>query len=145
MAYDLLLAAGLWTEPRDIAVDVGYTTAIDSRDWPLLRSVFADDCDADYGELGRFHRADELAAWMAAVHDPLGPTMHRITNVVLAPHGDSVRTRCYVHAVVVPDEGADIVHVYALYDDELVRTDGSWRIARRRLTQIGTEQHPPMG
>lgn len=27
-------------------------TGIDRRDWPLFRTVFTDDCELDYGEIG---------------------------------------------------------------------------------------------
>ncbi len=33
-----------------------YATAIDGRDWPLLRSCFTDDLQADYGDFGAWER-----------------------------------------------------------------------------------------
>lgn len=123
---------------------VRYASAIDSHDWALLRSCFTDDCDADYGETGHWHRSDEITSWMAATHDPLGPTMHRITNITMTQAPDLVKTRCYVHGVVVLPDRSAAVHAYGWYDDEVVATPGGWRIARRRFTPVTTELHPPM-
>ena len=41
---------------QDISeVLVRYATGIDRRDWPLFRTVFTDDCELDYGEIGTWH------------------------------------------------------------------------------------------
>lgn len=129
-------------------VVVRYATGIDTRDWPLLRSCFTDDCDADYGDIGHWQGADEITRWMADIHDPLGPTLHRITNVVVrtadangddapdAPGGDQVVARCYVHGIVTTADGGTVVHAFGTYDDDLVRTPDGWRIARRRFTAV---------
>jgi 3-phenylpropionate/cinnamic acid dioxygenase small subunit len=131
---------------RDGVTDllVRYATAIDCRDWALLRTCFTEDCDADYGAIGRWRGADEITAWMASTHDPLGPTMHRITNVTLAQEPGLVRTRCYVHGVVVLPDRSAAVHAFGWYDDEVVATPVGWRVARRRFTPVTTELHSPM-
>jgi 3-phenylpropionate/cinnamic acid dioxygenase small subunit len=119
---------------------VRYATGIDTRDWVLLRSCFTDDCDADYGDIGHWHSGDDITAWMAETHDPLGPTMHRLSNVALIPDGAGVRARSYVHAVIVlPDDSA--IHAYGFYDDEVVVGDDGPRIGRRRYTSATTEHH----
>ena len=52
---------------REVRQDVAellvrYATGIDRRDWPLLRSCFTDDCEADYGDIGRWHDAESITA-----------------------------------------------------------------------------------
>ena len=130
-------------ETRDAVTDllIRYATAIDSRDWALIRTCFTEDCDADYGEIGHWHGADEIAGWMAATHDPLGPTLHRITNVALAREPEVVRARCYVHGVVVLPDRSAAVHAYGWYDDEVVATPAGWRVSRRRYTPVTTDLH----
>lgn len=127
-------------------VDIGdvlvrYSTGIDSRDWPLLRTCFTDDCDADYGEIGHWYGSEEITTWMEQSHAPLGPTMHRVTNIVAKVDGDAATSRCYVHAVVMTSDRSTAIHAYGWYDDELVRSTGGWRITRRRFNQVTTEMH----
>lgn len=122
---------------------VRYATGIDSRDWVLLRSCFTDDCEADYGDIGHWHGGDEITAWMAQTHDPLGPTLHRISNIVMSRDGDVLRARCAVHAVIVLADRSAAVHAYGFYDDEILSVDDP-KIARRRFTQVTSELHGAM-
>ena len=122
---------------------IRYATGIDSRDWVVLRSCFTDDCEADYGDIGHWRSGDEITAWMAETHDPLGPTLHRISNVVFRQDGDALRTRCAVHAIIVLPDRSAAVHAYGFYDDEIVVVDDP-RIARRRFTQVTSELHAAM-
>jgi hypothetical protein len=134
---------------RDVRQDVAdvvvrYATGIDSRDWELFRSCFTDDCEADYGDIGVWHGADEITAWMREVHEACGPTLHRITNIVVTATGDGsgdrVTARSYVDGLVMfPDNQADNqagTRANGVYDDELVATDRGWKIARRRFTAV---------
>jgi hypothetical protein len=123
---------------------VRYASGIDGRDWPLLRSCFTDDCDADYGEIGHWHGGDEITAWMAETHDPLGPTLHRISNVVVHRDDDRVRTRCAVHGIIMLPDRSAAIHAYGFYDDEIAPAENP-KIARRRFTQVTTEMHAAMG
>jgi 3-phenylpropionate/cinnamic acid dioxygenase small subunit len=127
---------------------VRYATGIDRRDWALFRTCFTDDCEADYGAIGAWRGVDALTEWMAATHAPCGHTLHRITNVAVAPSGgggrepddhDRVTARSYVDALVLGPDNRSGVRAAGVYDDELVRTAGGWRIARRRFTQVLVE------
>jgi 3-phenylpropionate/cinnamic acid dioxygenase small subunit len=122
---------------------VRYATGIDTRDWGLFRSCFTEDCEADYGDIGRWHGGEEITAWMAETHDPLGPTAHRLTNIALTADEGPVRARSYVHVVILlPDRSA--LHAYGVYEDEVVVRDEGPKIARRRYTHVTTERHAPM-
>ncbi len=48
--------------------------------------MFADDCEADYGSIGQWHSGDEITEWMRETHEPVGHTLHRITNQALPGH-----------------------------------------------------------
>jgi 3-phenylpropionate/cinnamic acid dioxygenase small subunit len=117
-----------------------YATGIDRRQWDVFRSCFTDDCLADYGDIGTWHGADEITEWMRTVHDPCGPTLHRITNIVVDQGGgDRASSRCYVDAIVFGPEGSGGAHAVGYYEDELVRTGDGWRISRRRFTPVHME------
>ena len=47
---------------------VRYATGIDRRDWDLFRTCFTADCVVDYGDIGLWHGADEVTAWMDQTH-----------------------------------------------------------------------------
>ena len=123
---------------QDVAdVLVAYATGIDRRDWDLLRRCFTADCDANYGDIGAWHGADEITEWMRQTHEPCGPTLHRISNIaVTAGEGDAVTARAYVDALVMLADGVTGFRAAGYYDDELVETGAGWQIARRRFTPV---------
>jgi hypothetical protein len=110
-----------------------YATGIDQCDWPLFRSCWTDEVDLDYGDVGRFTDPDALTHLFSQLHDPMGPTYHRLSNFVIDVDGNTATARTYVNAVLMltPDDGANWVEAVGHYDDELVRTDDGWRISRR--------------
>lgn len=121
---------------QDIAdVLVRYATGIDRRDWPLFRTVFTEDCELDYGEIGAWKGVDAVTEFMQQAHAIAGHTLHRLSNQVITINGDSAETRTYVDALIMVDDNHGVNGI-GYYDDELVRTDAGWRIARRRFTTV---------
>lgn len=122
---------------QDIAdVLVRYATGIDRRDWPLFRTVFTEDCELDYGEIGAWKGVDAVTEFMQQAHAMAGHTVHRMSNQVIAVDGDKARARCYVDALIMVGDNRSGVNGIGYYDDDLVRTDTGWRIARRRFTTV---------
>jgi 3-phenylpropionate/cinnamic acid dioxygenase small subunit len=122
---------------QDIAdVVLRYATGIDRRDWTLFRSIFTDDCELDYGEIGAFKGADAVTEFMRQAHELAGHTMHRLTNQVITVDGDSAQARTYVDALIMLADNNSGVNAAGFYDDEFVRTENGWQIARRRFTQV---------
>jgi SnoaL-like domain len=119
---------------------VQYATGIDQREWGQLRACFTDDCVADYGDIGVWQGADEITTFMEEVHRECGHTLHRISNQVIGPDdeasADRAIARCYVDAVVMFAGNQSGVRAVGFYDDEFVRTEGGWRISRRRYTPV---------
>ncbi len=119
---------------------VRYATGIDRRDWPLLRTVFTDDCELDYGEIGTWHGVDEVTEFMDKTHAPAGHTLHRLSNQAITLDGDKASARTYIDAVIMFGDNESGVNAWGFYDDEIVRTDdgcaspdaGSPRSASRR-------------
>lgn len=124
-------------DSQDIAeLLVRYATGIDRRDWPLFRTVFTDDCELDYGEIGTWRGVDEVTDFMDKTHAPAGHTLHRLSNQDIMVDGDNAVARTYVDAVIMFGDNQSGVNAWGFYDDEIVRTASGWRIARRRFTQV---------
>jgi 3-phenylpropionate/cinnamic acid dioxygenase small subunit len=123
----------------DVAeVLIRYATGIDRRDWELFRTCFTADCVADYGDIGLWHGAEQITAWMRETHEQCGHTMHRITNIVVGggSDGTSATARSYVDALVLLPDNETGTRAEGHYDDELVVTAAGWQIARRRFTPV---------
>lgn len=132
---------------REIRQDVSellirYATGIDRRDWKLLRSCFTDDCVADYGDVGRWKSGDAITEWMRSTHEPLGHTLHRITNQAIASDGEAVKARSYVDVIALGPGNVGGAQAAGYYDDVLVLTDAGWKIARRRYTMVSMQPIP---
>ena len=115
---------------------VRYATAIDGRDWPLLRSCFTDDLQADYGDFGAWRSGDEITAFMVQAHAEVGPTLHRISNIVVTPAGEGATVRSYVDALLTVGGAGDAHRAAGVYEDRLVRAADGWRIAERRYVMV---------
>jgi hypothetical protein len=111
-----------------------YATGIDTRDWALLRSCFTEDCQADYGDVGKWDTGNELCAFMEKVHADCGHTLHRMLNQVVRPDGDGFTSRTYGDAIVMRADNRKGLQMHGYYDDRLVLTDQGWQISRRVWT-----------
>jgi SnoaL-like domain len=120
-----------------IAVLLRYATGIDTRDWSLFRTCFADDCEGDYGSFGHWKSGDEITRMMDDMHRSIGPTLHRMTNFVISGDADSATARSYVDALLMPaEEGGDLHRGIGYYDDHFTKQDGEWRIAKRCFVAV---------
>ncbi|BBZ27682.1 polyketide cyclase [Mycolicibacterium madagascariense] len=119
-----------------------YATGIDRRDWALFRTAFTDDCDVDYGQIGTWRGVDAITDFMEQSHAMAGPTMHRLTNQAITVDGDAAVARTYVDGLITFGDNGSGVNAIGIYDDELVRLDVGWRIARRTFTPV---RLAPMG
>ncbi len=115
---------------------VRYATGIDRRDWPLFRTVFTADCELDYGEIGAWNGVDAATEFMTQTHALAGHTLHRLSNQAISVDGDTAVARTYVDALIMFGDNQSGVNGIGFYDDEIVRTDDGWRIARRRFTAV---------
>ncbi len=115
---------------------VRYATGIDRRDWALFRTVFTDDCELDYGVIGVWQGVDAVTDFMQQVHAPAGHTMHRLSNHAITVDGDKATARTYIDGLIMAADNTSGVNAIGFYDDELVRAEDGWRIARRRYTQV---------
>jgi uncharacterized protein (TIGR02246 family) len=114
---------------------IRYATGIDTQDWPLFRTCFTTDVQADYGEIGVWAGVDGITEYMTTTHAGMPATNHMLSNIAIEVDGDRASAVTYVHAVLVlrrdPEQSVDAV---GKYEDSLVRTDDGWKIAARRFT-----------
>lgn len=113
-----------------------YAAAIDLRDWSRLRTVFADQVEADFTSMGTkamFRGSAE--DWVAAVRATItgfDATQHFFANHSVELDGDRATDLRYMQARHVL--GAAYYTIAGYYTGEMVRTPAGWRIARYRLT-----------
>lgn len=115
---------------------VRYASGIDRRDWTLFRTVFTEDCQLDYGEIGTWNGVDTVVDFMERVHAMAGHTMHRLSNIAVTLDGDRAQARTYIDGLIMAADNRSGVNAIGFYDDEIVRTADGWRIARRTYTQV---------
>jgi uncharacterized protein (TIGR02246 family) len=109
-----------------------YATALDTKDWPLLATCFADD-PVFVHPGGRLDGFAAILARTAAALTPLDRTQHLLGNITPDVDGDSARCRCYFQAqhVRAGTPGGETYLIAGEYADRLVRLDSGWRIAER--------------
>lgn len=106
-----------------------YASTIDSKDYPRLRSLFADDAVAQYASGEPLHGADAIISWIDQM--TLDRTwQHHLLNVYHVDiDGDEARTLTYhtSHQTAEADPNTVIV-IVARYRDVLRKLDGTWKI-----------------
>lgn len=117
-----------------------YAYGIDTRDWELYRSIFADEITTDFSSYKGSGGPNTLTAdvWVANLipgFTGLDATQHSMSNPLVDTDGDSARCRMYMQAVHILHEAPEPEFtIGGYYDDKLVRTDDGWRITAVTLT-----------
>jgi hypothetical protein len=130
-----------WIQLYDLVTR--YSRALDTKDYELLRTVWAPAAEISYDlstvgvdcELLTYHSGEEMASDAEHIHAPLLATMHRNSNHWFDITGDTAVGRVYVDLFEVRVDGPSpqTVHHLGWYDDVYVRRDGNWRIAERHF------------
>ncbi len=114
-----------------------YCSALDSRQYNLLDSVFAPDAFVDYTSAGGISgRLPEVKAWLEKALGQFPMVQHYVTNFDILVDGDNAKSRCmFYNPMVLPNSegkrGPDLVFFGGYYNDRLVRTLAGWRITER--------------
>jgi hypothetical protein len=123
-----------------------YSTGVDSKDWALFRTCFADPLNVDFTSTGvPAPRTFPLDTWIRVVQKTLSPyrvTQHFNANVIIKVNGDEASAVVYLKARHFPLDDPDnkkIWDVGGYYTDRLVRTPEGWKIANLKFTQTWTE------
>jgi hypothetical protein len=124
-----------------------YALAIDTKDWALLDTCFVEGALVDYTSTGGKKGAyPEIRKWLAEVLAPFAVTMHFIGNVRVRIDGDRAEARTYLWNPMGMRTDASTLSWFAVsahYVDELLRTDGGWRI-QKRVQERGAMIGPPL-
>ena len=111
---------------------LSYCRAVDRLQYDDIRAVYArDGIDHHTGFDGT---ADEFVAWLRTLLPGLDGTMHITGNHLSEVSGDFAVSETYgtaVHWGTPPDDPSLNFTSGFRYVDQLVREDGSWRIAER--------------
>ena len=110
-----------------------YCRGVDRRDIPLLRTLFHEDCQMDYGV---DHYLGPIAPWYDHVEPALANfaiTQHPITNSYFEVDGDYAEGESYLISYhVLNGQPNNIYTAGARYLDKFERRDDRvWRIAKR--------------
>lgn len=125
-----------------------FARGLDTRDFTLYRSVFADEIELDYSSyrpenIGRW-RADEWVARAARLFPGFHATMHAISNATAGVDGDTAELTANVqaHHVVVVDGATRSYVIAGSYRDRLARSNNGWLITHKSLEVWWTDGDP---
>jgi 3-phenylpropionate/cinnamic acid dioxygenase small subunit len=111
-----------------------YASAIDSRNWELLDTVFTDDAHLDYRSAGGIEGSyPEVRAWLADVLPLFDVTQHLVVNREFERTGNGVDARSrFLNVNRLQVEGKPwLFTVGGEYRDRMVNTLDGWRITVR--------------
>lgn len=112
-----------------------YSVAIDSHSWDLFDAIFTADVALDYCHVLTWSDLVSFKRDFAAMHDPTAGHQHFLGVPQIVVEGDRAWALTYgrfnLFRVPVAEQVSDMSQGGAWYDDELVRTQCGWRIARR--------------
>ena len=112
---------------------IRYTTAIDERDWALLRTCFTNDAIADYGDLGRYEGVDAIVPGCREPLSRLDASQHLLGNIVIEITGENtavVTSKVQAQHFLVNAAGDPTATIGGTYVDDLSRQEDGWRIAK---------------
>lgn len=118
-----------------------YGFAVDTQRWHLFDQVFLPDVDANWGGNAIWNDLEVFKRDFADYHDQFDGTHHVMLNLIADVEGDRAKTVTYGQWLLEKKgcPGGDVWRGEGWYNDELVRTEKGWRIARRRCGIIRWE------
>jgi uncharacterized protein (TIGR02246 family) len=115
---------------------IRYFDAVDALDPFAAVDIFTDDVEGDF-MTGKIYRGrSSIARALGRILLQYQHTSHHITNHRATIMGDEATALTYIYAFHRMRDSADTWHLWARHVDDLVRTDGGWRVRRRVLSAI---------
>jgi SnoaL-like domain len=119
-----------------------FAAGIDTRDWTLYRSVFADEIDLDYSSyraesVGRM-RADDWVGRAKVLFTGLDASQHCLFNPRVTFVEDAAEIFVYVQAehFLANALGDNWFTLGGYYHDRLTLVDGRWKISAKKLVVL---------
>lgn len=120
-----------------------YCLGVDTRDFDLARTIFADECVAE-GSSGWGGPIDEYLPQIIKGVSAFRVTQHNITNQYITLDGDDALVWSYAIAVhkVLPDADRDHFDLGVMYRDTCRRFADGWKIVHRQVTMQWNQSYP---
>jgi hypothetical protein len=124
-----------------------YGVAADAGDWAWFRELFVPDVVADFRTVGHWNDTwtgleNWTSAWETMHDEDFAATQHRMSTHLVRVSGDAAWALCYGDITLSPRKTPEqTISVLGYYDDDLIRTESGWRIARRRFREILRRVH----
>ncbi len=107
-----------------------YAHAVDTKDWPLYRTVFTPDAQIDYTTAGGpSGDLDTVVSQLSVALELFSRTQHFVSNVDVALDGDQARVRAMFFNPMIVSTGKQFF-CGGWYNHDLVRTPDGWRSTR---------------
>jgi len=117
-----------------------YGWCIDHRDFAALDALFLPDSIVHY-DLPDGARLpwSEMREWLPQGLSIFRITQHNMSNPLFELDGDNARSRTYgdlLHVQELTSGDFSVMRHHSIYHDEWLQVEGSWRIAKRTLTNL---------
>ena len=140
---------GLKLEDRFAIADVmsSYALALDTKDYPLLRSLFAVDVEVmmtfdSNSPDGGVIKLTGIEAWTEFVEEALDGTrasQHLLGNPAISFNGEKAIVRTNLQATeYYKDANKPKTTLWGVYETHMVK-DKKWKITKHTITSIGSE------
>jgi ketosteroid isomerase-like protein len=114
-----------------------YARAFDEDDLDTLATCFTED--AELFSFEWIHGRDAIRAALAARREMRAQQRqlprHIHTNIAIEPRGEDELHVHSLFSLAITSAAGVVIEVTGTYDDTVVRRDGRWLIARRRITR----------
>lgn len=118
-----------------------YGSTIDQKDYGRLRTLFANDARAKYGERDWMVGGDTIVDWIRTHSEDRSWQHHLLSVYHVDIDGDTASTLTYHTSHQTGPERNDVVHVIvARYRDVLQRTGDQWLITEK-IMEIGWREN----
>jgi 3-phenylpropionate/cinnamic acid dioxygenase small subunit len=105
-----------------------YARGLDTQDWDLWRSVFADDAYIDYRSAGGIDgRRNDIADWLEKTFAMFPMSQHAISNIECDIDGDTARVRALFHNPLQMPGVNGPTFCGGFYHHRMVRTASGWQ------------------
>lgn len=118
-------------------VIIKYATSVDQRDMERYGSCFTEDCVVTGFGPDAVQGRDAWVSFVVKALQSYEGTHHQITNQEISIDGNTAHMRSYVQAThEVAGDNEHLVILYAIYDDQLVRTTNGWQFSEHKLERL---------